>query len=263
MNILLNQEINYFKKSTKLRFWSKAHGKGLDCFSKKDLILEEPFFNTNNPLKIWHIPSPFIYNKLDVKAWFLNQHFLLFTEATNKANHLIISTHGGYLPTSSIVPIPQNTELVALGPHGWTLSSNINLLAQNQIKPYAFITRSRVFSTENTFETNSKILAGTSMPGYIKNYKLSKYQNYKSNGESYEDIARIVAASRSEQNYSEPVDILTVRKRIGRGYPDLKALFKTLQKNEIHYDTITLSFCRSNILLPLRFISCYEASKVV
>lgn len=58
-------------------------------------------------MRTWQIPSPFIYNELDVKAWFLGQQFLLFTEATSKANHLIISTHGGYFPYSSIIPVPQ------------------------------------------------------------------------------------------------------------------------------------------------------------
>ncbi|MGB7127849.1 MAG: putative adhesin [Candidatus Rhabdochlamydia sp.] len=118
---------------------------------------------------------------------------------------------------------------------------------------------------ENVFEPNIKALAGTSAQGYIRNYMLSKFQNFESNHEGYDDIARIVAASRSEQEYPESVDILTARNRRGRGNADLKTLFKTLQKNEIHYDKITLAFCRSNLLkslLSTKADPCYKAFMV-
>lgn len=94
---------------------------------------------------------------------------------------------------------------------------------------------------------------------------LSKVQNFKSKGECYDDIASVVAASRSEQEYPTPVDVLTVRNRRGRGYTDLKTLFKILQKNEIHYDKITLSFCRSHLLkslLSTKANPCYKAFMV-
>ena len=233
MSILLtnqkscNQEINYSKKIRKQK-WPRAGGKGLSSSSRKTLISEEMFFNTTNLIRTWQIPSPFPLNKLDVKAWFLGQQFLLFTEATDKANHLIISAHGGYFPNSSIIPVPQNTEIVALGPHGWDLSDpNVDILARNRVLPYAFITRSETLPAENTLESNIKALAGAYTRGYIRNYMLAKFQKFENTHENYNNVARIVAASRSEREYYPgSVDILTVRNRRGMGYSDLKTLLK-------------------------------------
>jgi hypothetical protein len=47
----------------------------------------------------------------------------------------------------------------------------------------------------------------------------------------------------------DPVDVLTIRNRVGMLSPNLEDLFKSLQNHEIHYDRITLLFCRSNALL--------------
>jgi hypothetical protein len=270
-----NKEISRSKKKSGA-LCPRAGGKGLDCFSKKTPITEEIFFNTTKRLRVWQIPyllrtgqilSPSCNHELDVKAWLLDQQFLLFTQATSKAKHLIISAHGGYFPTSSIIPIPQNTELVALGPHGWSLlDPSTDIIAQGRILPYASITESGALPAEpniykNTVEANVIAMAGTSTQGYIRNYSLSKFQSVKDGGESYYDIVRVVAGSGSQEDYPEPVDILTVRNRKrNRGKRDLKTLFKTLQQYEIQYDKITLSFCRSNslkVLLPTKFNPCY------
>ena len=90
-----------------------------------------------------------------------------------------------------------------------------------------------------------KVLSGTHIPGHIRNYNLAKFQHFA--GESYEIIADTVTASRLKTS-QDFVDILTVRNRYGSLNPDLEDLFEQMRIHNIHYDRITLMFCRSNQL---------------
>ena len=103
-------------------------------------------------------------------------------------------------------------------------------------------------------KTNIKALAGINVQGHIKNYTLTKYQKFGSGKESYLDVVQLVNRSRNtlpivEEIGLEPIDVLTVRNRIGKLPPNLEDLFKSLQSHGIHYDRITLAFCRSNAIL--------------
>ncbi|MGL5262968.1 MAG: putative adhesin [Candidatus Rhabdochlamydia sp.] len=84
------------------------------------------------------------------------------------------------------------------------------------------------------------MLAGTNVPGHIRNYTLSKYQKFGIGGESYLDIMQIVNRSRNmlpivDDIGLKPVDILTIRNRFGRFDPNLEDVFKSLQNHEIQY----------------------------
>ncbi|MGL5626521.1 MAG: dermonecrotic toxin domain-containing protein [Candidatus Rhabdochlamydia sp.] len=251
---------------------SGTGGSGIFSFSRKTPISEELFFDTTKSMKVWQIAVPDeLFKNLDAKAWFLDEQFLLFTGGTNKAKHLIISSHGGYLPRSSIVQVPPNTELVVLGPHGWQLVDPETIkIAKGLILPYGIINETTAFPTQTAFypslfsrsanthvhprRTSLKLLAGTDKPGYIRNYTLSKYQKFGVGEESYLDIAQTIHHSRHPYPniYKigfQPVDILTIRNRRGKILPTLADVFKSLKSNDIHYDRITLEFCRSKMPL--------------
>lgn len=246
-------------------------GSGVQSFLKKTPVLEENFFATTTPMQVWNIAaSENQFSYLSVKAWFLDQQFLLFTGKMNKAKHLIISSDGGYFPGSGIVKVPNSTELVALGPHGWSLfdpraaniakrlvlsfgiiNKNVALPAQTAFFPSLF---SGALNTHRHFKTiDVKLLAGTNVPGHIKNYSLAKYQKFAAGREDYLGIAKIVSHSRHpfpivDEIGLQPVDILTIRNRRGMFHPNLKDVFQSLENHGIHYDRITLEFCRSNML---------------
>lgn len=224
------------------------------------------------------------FNHLEVRAWFLDEHFLLFTGKTDKAKHLIISSHGGYFPGSGIVKVPQNTDLVVLGPHGLAL---VDPRTSNIIKgitlPYGVINESAALPTQTAAfpslffhspnmhmhpkATNVKLLAGTTIPGYIKNYSLAKFQGYEAGQENYLELVHIVNLSRHPapiiyQIGIKPVDVLTIRNRRGRFFPNLRDVFTSLQRNGIHYERITLEFCRSSIFSShSNFLSIYKPAR--
>ncbi len=227
------------------------------------------FFGTTKPMQVWNITaSNNRFQHLDVKAWFLDEQFLLFTGKTNKADHLIISSHGGTFPKSGAVQIPGNTELVVLGPHGWILvDPKTTNIAKGNVLSYGIINENAALPTQiafnpslfsgvpNTYpkQIDAKILAGTNIPGHIRNYTLAKYQKFGIGEESYLDIIKIVNRSRNTLPIIndiglKPVDILTVRNRLGRFDPNLEDVFKSLQNNGVQYKKITLAFCRSKIL---------------
>ncbi|MGL4539634.1 MAG: dermonecrotic toxin domain-containing protein [Candidatus Rhabdochlamydia sp.] len=245
-------------------------GSGVFSFSEKNPISEELFFDTTKSMKVWQMAnSDGLLKHLDAKAWFLDEQFLLFTGKTKKAKHLIISSHGGYLPKSGIVQVPKNTDLVVLGPHGWQLvDPKTAKIAKGLVLPYGIINESAAIPTQTALypslfsrsanthihprKTDIKLLAGTSVPGHIRNYTLSKYQRFGVGEESYLDIVRTIHHSRHPfpdiyKMGFQPVDILTIRNRRGKTLPTLADILKSLKSNGIHYDRITLEFCRSKI----------------
>ncbi|VHO03852.1 DUF6543 domain-containing protein [Candidatus Rhabdochlamydia sp. T3358] len=251
-----------------------SSGRGLHTFLKKNPISEELFFDTTKSMQVWQISAGnHQFSYLDAKAWLLDEQFLLFTGKTSKARHLIISSHGGYFPGSSIVKVPNTTELVILGPHGWELmDTKITSIAKRSIFPYGVINEHTAFPSQNAFlhsplfyhpptkvqrypkKANIKALAGTNVQGHIKNYTLTKYQKFGPGKESYLDVVQLVNRSRNtlpiiEEIGLEPIDVLTIRNRIGKIPPNLDDLFKSLQNHGIHYNRITLAFCRSNTIL--------------
>ncbi|MEK7340338.1 MAG: DUF6543 domain-containing protein, partial [Verrucomicrobiota bacterium] len=251
---------------------SLASGSGAFSLSRKAPVSEEVFFETSKSMQVWQIAAPDdLFSHFDAKAWFLDEQFLLFTGKTNKAKHLIISSHGGYFPGSTIVKVPENTELAVLGPHGWEIfDPKTSKLAKRLVLPYGIINESEALPTQTAFHpalfsrssnthihpqiTNIKILAGTDVPGHIKNYSLTKYQKFGAAQENYLDIVQIINHSRHpflniyEMGF-KPVDVLTIRNRGGMLPPNLKDVFTSLKNHGIHYDKITLEFCRSNIFL--------------
>ncbi|MGB7127821.1 MAG: putative adhesin, partial [Candidatus Rhabdochlamydia sp.] len=269
-----NQNLSEIARQDRGRPYPIASGSGVFSFLKKAPVSEELFFGTTKSMQVWQITTPDrLLSHFDVKAWFLDEQFLLFTGKTNKAKHLIISSHGGYFPGSGIVKVPENTELVVLGPHGWQiLDPKTSKLARRLVLPYGVINESQAFPTQTAFHpslfslssnthihpqpTNIKILAGTDVPGHIKNYSLSKYQKFGFGEESYLDIVQIVNRSRNtlpliHEVGLKPVDVLTIRNRGGIFSPNLKDVFTSLQNYGIHYDRITLDFCRSNAFLSM------------
>ncbi|VHO03123.1 DUF6543 domain-containing protein [Candidatus Rhabdochlamydia sp. T3358] len=247
-------------------------GKGVQTSLNKAPISEEIFFDTTKTMSVWAISSSnTLFNHLDVKAWFLGERFLLFTGKISRAKHLIISSDGGYFFGSGIVKVPKSTELVVLGPHGWSIfDPRTENIAKRVVLPYGIINENTALPTQTAFfpslfsrspnmhfhpkEVNIKMLAGTKAPGHIRNYSLSKYQTFETGGESYLDIAQIINSSRHPfpNIYGigfNPVDVLTIRNRRGRPHPNLEDVFKSLQSHGIHYDRITLEFCRSKMSL--------------
>jgi hypothetical protein len=252
----------------------------LEITHAKAPIHTEAFFDTEIQMDVWLIRSNRfvetrkgvwqVLGNYNVNAWFLGDKFLLFSDATNKADHLIISSHGGYTLASKSIPVPNNTTLIAYGPHGWSLSDpGIGKVAKGQILPYASIARGYPsplpgsaapsayqkplpkylsdFAGEtlpNPIAIDHKVLAGTHIPGHIRNYNLKKFQF--PGKESYRVIANVVTESR--MSTQSPVDILTVRNRYGLLNPDIEDLFQAMRTFKIHYNKITLLFCRSNQL---------------
>ncbi|MGL4539635.1 MAG: dermonecrotic toxin domain-containing protein [Candidatus Rhabdochlamydia sp.] len=259
-------------------------GSGIFSFSGKTPVTEEKFFDTTESIKVWQMAdSQGLLHHLDSKAWFLDEQFLLFTGKTNKSNHLIISSHGGYFPKSDIVKVPKNTELVVLGPHGRQLvDPGTAKVAKKLILPYGIITENTAIPTQTALypslfsrsvnvhmhprQIDLKLLAGTNVPGHIRNYTLRKFQNFGIGQESYLDIVQIVHHSRHPfpNIYKigfKPVDVLTIRNRRGMSLPTLRDVFEALQSRGIHYDRITLEFCRSKPLSTTSPLLWYMPAK--
>ncbi|VHO03144.1 hypothetical protein RHT_00759 [Candidatus Rhabdochlamydia sp. T3358] len=262
------------KFTNQVNIRAAARGSGLQPSLKKTPTSKEAFFGTTKIMQTWQIAVPnTLFSHLDVKVWFLDEEFLLFTGKSSKAKHLIISSHGGYFPGTGIVKVPKKTELVVLGPHGWAIfDPKTENIAKKLVLPYGIINENAALPTQSAFlpsmfshssnvhfhpkEINVKYLAGTDVPGHIRNYSLSKYQTFEVGGESYLDIAQLVGRSRHPFPHIygiglDPVDVLTVRNRRGMIPPNLEDVFKSLQNNGIHYERITLEFCRANIFLSM------------
>jgi len=212
----------------------------------------EKFFGTDSLLKTWNISGDPRFATLPVKIWKLRHKFLLWTSDRGKARTLVVSTHGYYLPWSKSTPIPNGTELRVYAPHGHTLiDPSLHRVIQQRVKPFGVLdnqanTLVAAPNSRTPYALTDKLLAGTSQAGKIKNYKLSKFQS--PDDESYQYISHVVRDSNlspfSGQLLRTPMDVLTVRKRLGMADPTLEDLFKGLFDHGIHYDKILLLHCR-------------------
>lgn len=217
----------------------------------------EPFFNGNSVLKTWNIPGHPSFGTLPLKAWKLGHKFLLWTSERGQARTLVVSTHGYYLPWTRTTAIPNGTELRTYAPHGFALvDPGIHRVVSQRAGPFSLLT-----NVDNTpaialpaYAATDKVLAGTSLPGRIKNYTLSKFQNTRY--ETYQDISRVVVNSNQRPWHASlptvPMDVLTVRNRFGMLHPNLEDLFKILSEQGIHYDRILLLHCRCSAISALR-----------
>lgn len=212
----------------------------------------ETFFETDSLLKTWNIPGHPGFGTLPVKAWKLGHKFLLWTSDRGKARALVVSTHGYYLPWSKSTRIPTGTKLHVYAPHGHELiDPALHRVIRQNAKPFAVLdnqTNTAVAPADSLtrYTLTDKLLAGTSQPGHIKNYTLSKFQS--PDDESYQYISHVVRDSNQSPLHGQlsriPMDVLTVRKRFGMPDPTLEQLFKALFDQGIHYDRILLLHCR-------------------
>ncbi|WP_397451586.1 dermonecrotic toxin domain-containing protein [Pseudomonas sp. NA-150] len=212
----------------------------------------ERFFNTDSLLKTWNIPGHPAFGTLPVNVWKLERNFLLWTSDTAQARTLLVSTHGYDLPWGKTAQIPNGTELRTYVPHGYSLPDpGLHRVIRKRIKTFSILNNvdNTLASTSNLptpYVMTDKLLAGTSRPGMIRNYRLSKFQSQ--DGESYQDISYLVRNSNLSplhgQLASTPVDVLTVRNRLGIAHPTLENLFNALSAQGIHYDKILLVHCR-------------------
>ena len=212
----------------------------------------EKFFDTDSLLKTWNIPGHPRFGTSPVKTWKLTHKFLLWTSDRGKARTLVVSTHGYYLPWSKNTLIPNGTELHVYAPHGYTLlDPSLHHVVQQRVKPFGILdnqanTWVAAPNTPPSYVLTDKLLAGTSQSGKIKNYTLSKFQS--PDGESYHYISHVVRNSNlspfSGRLLRTPMDVLTVRKRLGMADPTLEELFKSLLDHGIRYDKILLLHCR-------------------
>ncbi|MGV8917321.1 MAG: putative adhesin [Pseudomonas sp.] len=216
----------------------------------------ETFFGTNSLLKTWSIAAHPVFRTSLVKIWKLEQKFLLWTSGKGQARTLVVSTHGYHLPGSRNTPIPSRTELHVYAPHGYILiDPGLHRIIRRRVNPLAILknTENTLVSAPNLptpYVMTDKLLAGTSQPGMIKNYSLSKYQTPQY--ESYDTIGHAVSNSNQSPFHghlpSAPMDVLTVRNRFGMIDPTLDDLFTTLSRQGIHYEKILLVHCRCSAI---------------
>ncbi|WP_256672817.1 dermonecrotic toxin domain-containing protein [Pseudomonas sp. v388] len=230
--------------------------RGLDSLFRRSLAPRqtrlEKFFHTNAMLKRWTIPSHPRFGTMSVHAWKLGRRFLLWTSDRGQARTLVVSTHGHYLPWSSTVKIPHGTEIQTYAPHGYILvDPMLHRIVNKTIQPFALSSEAGNTLVQSRFTAppllcTDKMMAGTSLPGRLKNYTLSKFQSVRD--ETYDDIAHIVRNSNVSplrgQLPATPMDVLTVRNRLGMPSPTLADLFNSLYAQGIHYDRILLVHCR-------------------
>jgi hypothetical protein len=217
----------------------------------------EKFFQTDAVLKVWNIPGHPAFSTLAVKAWKLQRQFLLWTAEHRQARTLVLSTHGYSLPWSRNAAIPNGTELHAYAPDGYELvDPKLHRVVSRQARPFAILDAQQntlAASLSKPYVVTDKLLAGTSRPGMIKNYTISKFQSPY--GESYQDISHIVRNSNQSPFRNAlpltPMDVLTVRNRFGMSPPALDQLFNALSESGIHYDRILLLHCRCSAFKSL------------
>lgn len=217
------------------------------------------FFNGSVPMKTWRLPGSDIFGLEPVRAWKLGRKFLLWTSERNQARTLVVSSHGYYLPWSRTTAIPNGTELRTYAPHGQTLiDPTLHRVASQNVIPYSLINTTRPLPGPSTPPFTSwleadTLMAGTSLPGRIKNYTLAKFQS--EHYESYRYIGHIVRNTQQSplagQLTAAPMDVLTVRNRFGMTNPTLQDLFNELNRHGIHYDKILLVHCRCSAVNSL------------
>jgi hypothetical protein len=233
-----------------------AAGSGLGSLFRRSIQPRktrlEKFFHTDAMLKRWTIPGHPRFGAVPVHAWKMGRRFLLWTSDRGQARTLVVSTHGHYLPWSSTVRIPHGTEIQTYAPHGFILvDPMLHRIVNKTVQPFAVsnVSGNTLVQTQSALPSllrTDKMMAGTSLPGRLKNYTLSKYQSVRH--ETYEDIGHIVRNSNASplrgQLPATPMDVLTVRNRFGVPSPTLADLFDTLYAQGIHYDRILLVHCR-------------------
>ncbi|MCQ9422521.1 hypothetical protein NRB16_03130 [Pseudomonas sp. LJDD11] len=213
----------------------------------------EPFFHNGGLLKRWTFSGP-QYGQLPVHVWKLGRKFLLWTSDRGQARTLVVSTHGYYLPWSKTVKIPNGTQIHTYAPHGHILiDPGLHRVVSQRVSPFAISSPAGHTPALPPLVATDKLLAGTSLPGRLKNYTLAKYQS--AGAESYDDVGRTVRNSNSGffsgQLPPTPMDVLTVRNRFGRLPATLDELFGNLFQQGIHYDRILLVHCRCAALQGL------------
>ncbi|OUM09228.1 hypothetical protein BW686_00605 [Pseudomonas syringae] len=227
----------------------------------------EKFFHTDALLKRWTLNGGALPNLVPVHAWKLGRRFLLWTSDRGQARTLVVSTHGYYTPWTATVKIPNGTELRTYAPHGYELTDpGLHRVVNKNARPFALSsTAANTLMQPPPLEPlliTDKLMAGTSLPGRLKNYNLSKFQTTRD--EPYDEIARVVRNSNASPLRGwlppTPMDVLTVRKRFGMTPPSLADLFKSLSAQGIHYDRILLVHCRcAAISAVLRRAPVYHA----
>lgn len=217
----------------------------------------EPFFNSTTMLKTWSVAGHPGFSTLAIKAWKLRRQFLLWTAEHRQARTLVVSSHGYYLPWSKNARIPNGSELHVYAPHGHELiDPSLHRVVSRKVAQFATLdTQANApgSAMSQPYVLTDKLLAGTSQPGMIKNYSLSKFQSDQY--ESYRDISNIVRNSNQSPAMNAlppvPMDVLTIRNRFGMPTPTLEQLFNTLQGSGIHYDRILLLHCRCSAFKSL------------
>lgn len=217
----------------------------------------EKFFHTDALLKTWSIPGHPAFSTLDVKVWKLPRHFLLWTAEHRQARTLVVSTHGYCLPWSKSARIPNGTELQVYAPHGHELvDPALHRVVSKKVMPFAVLDTQRNTPRSppiTAYEMTDKLMAGTTQPGMVRNYSLSKFQTAQN--ESYRDISHIVRNSNQSPFMgllpTSPMDVLTVRNRFAMQHPTLEQLFRALSDAGIHYDRIVLLHCRCSAFKSL------------
>ncbi len=212
----------------------------------------EKFFHTDALLKRWTLPGTPHFGGVPVHAWKLGRRFLLWTSDRGQARTLVVSSHGHYLPWTGTVNIPNGTEIRTYAPHGYELVDPLlHRIVSQRVEPFAISS-----TAGNTpvapgpsltpLVMTDKLIAGTALPGRLKNYTLSKFQTVSN--ESYNDISHIVRHSNASPFRDPlppvPMDVLTVRNRFGMPSPTLADLFNMLAAQGIHYDRLLLVHCR-------------------
>ncbi|RMS09598.1 hypothetical protein ALP71_04810, partial [Pseudomonas coronafaciens pv. garcae] len=159
----------------------------------------EKFFHTDALLRRWTVTTSLSPTLLPIHAWKLGRRFLLWTSDRGQARTLVVSTHGYYTPWSRTVGIPNGTEIRTYAPHGYELvDPQLHRVVNKNARPFSH-SNTAVHpvmphtSLEPLFITD-KLIAGTSLPGRLKNYSLSKFQS--ATDETYDEIARVVGNSR-------------------------------------------------------------------
>lgn len=217
----------------------------------------ETFFHTSTPLKSWRIAANPLFSTLAVKAWKLRRQFLLWTSESAQARTLVVSTHGYYLPWSKTAKIPNGTELQFYAPHGYELvDPGLHRVVNGKAVPFAILTSAGskpATASIKPYTLTAREMAGTTRPGMIRNYSLSKFQ--APDVESYQQISQIVRNSNRSPQMAGlppvPMDVLTVRNRIGLPHPTLEKMFDAFSDAGIHYDRIVLLHCRCAALSSL------------
>ncbi|MBG2877657.1 RHS repeat-associated core domain-containing protein, partial [Proteus alimentorum] len=199
----------------------------------------------------------------------LGRHFMLYSTSDFQSKQLIVRSHGAFDLYSKAVPIPDGVTLEFLNPHRTILLdpsidnlvidkkytlfsiSNHHLKSHNQfaIEQMELLGIWAVTGEDNDIKAKAAENDKNSVIN-IKNYNLSAYEY-----DTPDIIGNALAVNRAfiqtNQKQTVRTDIATVRDSItwdGLLIPSITTighLFNKLKANDIHYDNIVCSFCRS------------------